>query len=170
VDERIKQASQKASDVIEALSKDNMESIFDSHISQLGGIVSKEKIDEERQNIKEGKPSHSAYVTPTYIKTKHLIEKSDTLIKLAQNRGLSKGTVVQHLARIKEEEPELDINKYKPSGEAFEKVGDAVLKLQTKKFKDDFTEEGKLKLKSVFDALDGAVSYDDIKVCMLFLD
>jgi hypothetical protein len=109
-------------------------------------------------------------VTPTHIKTKHLIEKSDTLIKLAQNRGLSKGTVVQHLARIKEEEPQIDINKYKPSGEAFEKVADAVLKLQTKKFKDDFTDEGKLKLKSVFDALGAEVSYDDIKVCMLFLD
>jgi hypothetical protein len=91
------------------------------------------------------------------------------LIKLAQNRGLSKGTVVQHLARIKEEEPELDINKYKPSEEALEKVEDAALRLHTKKFKDDFTEEGKLKLKSVFDALDGTVSYDDIKVCMLFL-
>ena len=109
-------------------------------------------------------------MTPTYIKTKHLIEKSDTLIKLAQNRGLSKGTVVQHLARIKEEDPDIDINKYKPSREAFEKVGDAVLKLQTKKFKADFTENGKLKLKSVFDALGGDVGYDDIKVCMLFLD
>jgi len=170
VDERIKQASHKAAESIEALSEDDLEKTFDSHISQLGGIVSKEKIDEERQNIKEGKPSHSAYVTPTYIKTKHLIEKSDTLIKLAQNRGLSKGTVVQHLARIKEEDPDIDINKYKPLGEAFERVGDAVLKLKTKKFKDDFTEEGKLKLKSVFDALGGEVSYDDIKVCMLFTD
>jgi len=170
VDERIKQASKKASNFIESLSEDDLQKTFDSHVSQLGGIVSKEKIEVERQNIKEGKPSHSAYVTPTYIKTKHLIEKSDTLIKLAQNRGLSKGTVVQHLERIKEEEPEIDIDKYKPSSEAFEKVGDAVLKLQTKKFKADFTEEGKLKLKSVFDALGGDVGYDDIKVCMLFLD
>jgi DNA-binding CsgD family transcriptional regulator len=170
VDERIKQASQKAAETIEALSEDNLGKMFDSHISQLGGIVSKEKIAEERQNIKEGKPSRSVYVTPTHIKTKHLIKKSDTLMKLAQNRGLSKGTVVQHLARIKEEEPNIDINKYKPSGEAFEKVWDAVLKLQTKKFKDDFTEEGKLKLRSVFDALGGDVSYDDIKVCMLFME
>ncbi|KYJ86594.1 AAA family ATPase [Sulfurovum riftiae] len=170
VDERIKQASKKASDIIESMSEDDLQKTFDSYISQLGGIVSKEKIEEERENIKAGKPSHSAYVTPTHIKTKHLIEKSDTLIKLAHNRGLSKGTVVQHLAHIKEEEPEINIDKYKPSEEVFEKVGDVVLKLQTKKFKDDFTEDGKLKLKSVFDALDGEVSYDDIKMCMLFLD
>ena len=31
-------------------------------------------------------------------------------------------------------------------------------------------EDGKLKLKSVYDALGGEVSYDEIKVCMLFLD
>jgi len=169
VDERIKQASRKAADGLESLSKERLESIFESHVSSLGGIVSKEKIDKERQNIKEGKPSHSAYVTPTHIKTKHLIEKSDTLIKLAGNRGLAKSTIVAHLARIKEEEPELDINKYKPKEELFEEVESAVLKLNTKKLKENFTEEGKLKLKSLFDALDGKVSYDELRLCMLFI-
>ena len=170
VDERIKQASHKAEKAIELLSKESLENTFNSHISRLGGIVSKEKIDEEIKNIKEGKPSHSAYVTPTHKKTKHLIEKSDTLIKLAQNRGLSKGTIVQHLYKIKEEEPNIDINKYKPTSEAFERVDTAVLKLKTKKFKDDFTDTGKLKLKPIFDALNGEVSYDEIKVCMLFVE
>jgi len=170
VDERIKQASHKAEKAIELLSKESLDNTFNSHISRLGGIVSKEKIDEEIKNIKEGKPSHSAYVTPTHKKTKHLIEKSDTLIKLAQNRGLSKGTIVQHLYKIKEEEPNIDINKYKPTSEAFERVDTAVLKLKTKKFKDDFTDTGKLKLKPIFDALNGEVSYDEIKVCMLFVE
>jgi len=123
-----------------------------------------------RQNIKEGKPSHSAYVTPTYTKTKNLIEKSDTLVKLAINRGLGKSTIVQHLARIKEENPEIDINKYKPKDELFERVDDAVLKLKTKNLQENFSEEGALRLKPVFEALDGEVSYDDLRVCMLFLD
>ncbi len=169
IDGRIKQASQKSTDALEALSKENLESIFESHISALGGVVNKEKIDEEIQNIKAGKPSHSSYVTPTHVKTKKLIEKSDTLIKLATNRGLGKSTIVGHLARIKEENPELDINKYKPKEELFEQVESAVLKLSTKKLKENFTEEGKLKLKPVYDALDGKVSYDDIRTCMLFI-
>jgi energy-coupling factor transporter ATP-binding protein EcfA2 len=169
IDERIKMASKKASDSIEALTKESLENLFESHISQLGGIISKEKIDEEIQNIKEGKPSHSTYVTPTYMKTKHLIEKSDTLVKLAINRGLGKSTIVQHLERIKEETPEIDINKYKPKDEIFERVDDAVLKLRTKNIKENFSEDGKLRLKPVFEALDGDVSYDDLRVCMLFL-
>ena len=169
IDERIKMASKKASDSIEALTKESLENLFESHVSQLGGCVSKEKIDEEIQNIKEGKPSHSAYVTPTYMKTKHLIAKSDTLIKLAQNRGLGKSTIVQHLARIKEETPEIDLDKYKPKDEIFQRVYDVVLKLKTKNIKENFSEDGTLRLKSVFEALGGEVSYDELRVCMLFL-
>ncbi len=169
IDDRIKLASKKASDAIEALSQEHLESLFESHVSHLGGTVSKEKIDEEIQNIKEGKPSHSAYVTPTHMKTKHLIEKSDTLIKLAQNRGLGKSTIVNHLVLIKEEDPEIDLNKYKPKDALFRRVDDVVLKLQTKQLKENFSEDGTLRLKPVFEALGGDVSYDDIRVCMLFL-
>ena len=169
VDERIKMASKKASDTIKALSKESLTDVSERHISSLGGIVSKEKIDEEIQNIKEGKPSHSAYVTPTHVKTKNLIEKSDTLIKLATNRGLGKGTIVQHLARIKEENPEIDLDKYKPKDEQFERVSDVVLRLQTKNIKENFSDDGKLRLKPVFEALGGDVSYDELRVCMLFL-
>lgn len=170
IDDRIKQASKKASDNIETLSQEMLEKTFENHISRHGGIVSKEKIDEERQNIKEGKPSHSAYVTPTYVKTKNLIGKSDTLVKLAINRGLGKGTIVQHLARIKEEDPKIDFDKYKPEEVLFEKVSSVALKLMTKKIKEHFSDDGKLRLKPVFEALNGEVTYDDLRICMLFLD
>jgi ATP-dependent exoDNAse (exonuclease V) alpha subunit len=170
VDTRIKEASKKAENFIKSLSKDELNEMFHRHISKLGGIVSKEKIEEEIQNIKAGKPSHSAYVTPTHIKTKNLIKKSDTIIKLAQNRGLSKSTIIQHLTLIKEEEANIDLDKYKPSTELFDEVENAVLKLKTKNMKDNFTDSGKLKLKPIFDALNGGIAYDDIRVCMLFLD
>jgi len=169
VDDRIKMASKKAGDAVEALSKEHLENMFKSHVSRLGGIVSKEKIDEEIQNIKEGKPSHSAYVTPTHLKTKHLIDKSDTLIKLAQNRGLAKGTIVKHLAQIKEENPEIGLGKYKPKDEIFKRVNDMVLKLKTKNIEENFSDDGNLRMKPVFEALGEEVSYDDIRACMLFL-
>ncbi|RLA76175.1 MAG: helicase [Epsilonproteobacteria bacterium] len=169
VDDRIKKASKKAGDTVKALSEEHLENMFKSHIAQLGGIINKEKIDEEIQNIKEGKPSHSAHVTPTHLKTKHLIAKSDTLIKLAQNRGLAKGTIIKHLVQIKEENPEIDLSKYKPKDKIFERVGNMVLKLKAKSIKEDFSEDGNLRLKPIFEALGEEVSYDDIRVCMFFL-
>ena len=170
VDERIKLASQKSIDAINSLSNEALESRFETHILTLGGVVNKEKIEEEMQNIKAGKPSHSSYVTPTHVKTKNLIAKSDTLIKLAQGRGVSKGTIIQHLLLIKEENPEVDLTKYRPKEELFERVDGVVLKLKTKNIKENFSENGTLRLKSVFEALDTEVSYDDIRLCMLFME
>jgi len=170
VDSRIKGASIKAREIVESLSPEAFASQCEEHIRYMGGVVEKAKIEEERANIKAGKPSHSAYATPTHIKTKNLIAKSDTLIKLATNRGLSKGTIIQHLALIKEEEPDFDMNKYKPSEETFDAVETVALKLMTKKMPENFSDDGKLRLKPVFEALDGEVSYDDIRLCMVFMD
>ena len=169
VDSRIKGASLKARELMESLSPEAFESQCEEHIRRMGGVVEKSKIEEERANIKAGKPSHSAYVTATHIKTKNLIAKSNTLISLATNRGLAKGTIVQHLALIKEEEPEFDMNKYKPNQETFDTVETMVLKLMTKKMPENISDDGKLRLKPVFEALDGKVSYDDIRLCMVFI-
>ena len=43
VDDRIKQASQKAADGIESYSQEGLEEMFERHISNLGGLVSKER-------------------------------------------------------------------------------------------------------------------------------
>ncbi|RUM69976.1 MAG: helicase [Sulfurovum sp.] len=170
IDDRIKMASVKAGEMVASLGEDVFDSMCEKHISNLGGVVEKEKIEEEVANIKAGKPSHSVYVTPTHIKTKNLIEKSETLIKLAINRKLAKGTIIQHLSLIKEEEPEIDLSKYKPKAELFDEVERVVLRLMTKKMPEHFTDDGKLRLKSVFEALDGEVSYDDLRLCMIFMD
>ena len=169
VDARIKSASQKSADALERLSKEERETLYEKHISNLGGTVDKEKIREERENIESGKPSHAAYVTPTHIKTKHLILKSDTLLQLAQSRGLSRGTIIKHLEQIKSEEPDFDLKKYQPEEKDFKRVEDVVKELHAKGSKEDLTEEGTLRLKPIFEALDGKVSYDDIRVCLLFM-
>jgi len=170
VDARIKGASLKARELVESLSPEAFETQCEEHIRHIGGVVEKEKIEEEKANIKAGKPSHSAYATPTHTKTKNLIAKSNTLIKLATNRGLSKGTIIQHLSLIKEEEPDFDMNKYRPNEETFDAVETVALKLMTKKMPENFSEDGKLRLKPVFEALGGKVSYDDIRLCMVFMD
>ena len=169
VDGRIKTASRRSSEVLETLSKEQQKALFEKHIANLGGTIDKEKIEQERENIKAGKPSHSAYVTPTHIKTKNLMAKSETLVKLAQNRGLSRGTIINHLTRIKEEDPDINLEKYKPEEKDFKRVEDAVTELRARGSKDDFTDEGLLRLKPIFEALGGEMSYDDIRVCLLFI-
>ena len=169
IDDRIKQASVKAGKAVEALSEDTFVSVCEKHISSMGGVVEKQKIEEEVANIKAGKPSHSSYVTPTHTKTKNLIDKSDTLVKLAINRKLAKSTIIQHLVLIKEEDPKIDLNKFKPKAELLDAVETVILKFMTKKLGENFTDDGKLRLKPVFEALNGEIGYDDIRLCMLFV-
>jgi len=169
IDDRIKQASVKAGKAVETLSEDTFVSVCEKHISSMGGVVEKQKIEEEVANIKAGKPSHSSYVTPTHTKTKNLIDKSDTLVKLAINRKLAKSTIIQHLVLIKEEDPKIDLNKFKPKAELLDAVETVILKFMTKKLGENFTDDGKLRLKPVFEALNGEIGYDDIRLCMLFV-
>ena len=63
----------------------------------------------------------------------------------------------------------MDLAKYKPKDELFKRVDDVVLKLKTKNLKENFSDDGTLRLKLVFEALGGDVSYDEIRVCMLFM-
>ncbi len=169
IDDRIKMASKRAGDEIGALSDEQLENIFSNYIESLGGITGRAQIEEEKENIESGKVSFSSYVTPTHIKTRHLIEKSGSILELAKHRGMSKGTIVTHLTKLREEDSSLDLEKFKPSSEYFEPIKNAVLQLKEKNNKEDFSTDGKLRLKPVFDALSGEVGYDDIKVALLFL-
>lgn len=165
IDERIKMASQRASDEIEALSPEALEQRFNAHIEQLGGITNKAQIEETRANLKRDK----SYKTPTHIKTKHLIEKSATIIELAKHRGMSRGTIINHLAKLKKEESDIDLEKFKPTSEEFERIEKAAIALKTKNSSEDFSEDGQLRLKPIFEVLGGEVGYDDIRLGMLFL-
>jgi len=170
IDDRIKGASVKAAEAIASLSKDAWVTLCETHITSMGGVIAQEKIEEEAARIKAGKPSHSAYVTPTHIKTKNLMPKCNTLIQLATERGLSRDTIIQHLQRIHEEEPETNLDKYKPEAERLKAVTQAVEKVKAQKDGTHFTEDGTLRLRPIYDALGGEVGYGELRLCLIFLD
>ncbi len=169
IDDRIKMASERAADEIGKSTRESLDRLFFNHIESLGGITDKVQIEEERENLKTGKISADSYSTPTHIKTKHLIEKSNNILELAKNRGLSKATIVKHLTILREADSNLDLEKFKPGEEIFEAVKDVVLKLKSEKSEENFSNDGHLRLKPVFDALDGKVGYDEIRISFLFL-
>ena len=170
VDDRIKMASKHASSEINRLSKAKLKKRCEAYIKSLGGITNSVEIEEERESIKTGKLSVSSYKTPTHIKTKHLIEKSKTILELAKYRGLGRGTIINHLTLLKKEDASLDLKKFKPKGKEFKAIEKVALKLKKQNNKDDFSDDGRLRLRPIFDALDGDVEFDDIRVALLFLN
>ncbi len=167
IDDRIKQASQKAKDNISTYSNSQLEALFISHINRLGGLTNIKEIEVQEKALKE-KPKFDPK-TATHIKTKDMIANSSTIEELAKNREVSFGTIVNHLQILIKDDSTIDIDKYKPLKKIIESVNTTVQRLKSENNKDDFSESGELRLKPIFEACDAKISYDDIKIALLYI-
>jgi len=165
IDDRIKAASVKASNEISALAPEKLHEIFESYILSIDGITDIRQIKDQETVLKSEKKVIVNRVTPTHIQTKELIESSNSIDDLALSRGMSKGTVIKHLSILKEEDSSIDLDKFMP--DTLTLVKDALAKIESRNNKDDFSEDGKPRLKPIFEALDSNVSYDDIRIALL---
>jgi len=165
IDPRIKQASKKAYDKIEAQDEKQLELINLSYIERLGGLVDQKAINKEREEL-DKEPVIEEKVA-NHIKTKNLIESSSTLAILAKSAGFSVSTIMKHLSTIKEEEPNFDISKYMPNLSTINKIKKAISEIENENKEEDFSEDGKIKLKPIFVKLNEEISYDDIKMVLI---
>ena len=165
IDPRIKQASQKAYAKIEAYDENQLELMNLSYIEKLGGLIDKKAINKEKEALaKEPKIEEKV---ANHIKTKNLVESSSSLEILAHKAGFSVDTIMKHLCLIKEEEPRFDISKYMPSLSIVNKIKQAINEIHSANNEEDFTEDGKIKLKPIFVKLNEEVSYNDIKMVLI---
>jgi len=169
IDEPIKKASLKAAQEIESYSDNELDKSHTNYIKGLGGLTSFVQIEEEKKLIRAGKVSKMKDDVPTHIKTKALIESCSTLKEMAKSRGLTEGTIINHLAKVKEEDSSINLDKFRPKMDNFDLIEEEVFKLKRKNSSEDFSDDGRLRLKPLFDALDAKVSYDELRMAMLFV-
>ena len=166
IDDRIKAASKKASDEISAISTENLQNLFVAYVQSIGGITDTAQIEMQEEILKSDKKLVTHSLVATHLQTKEMIETSNSILELAENRGVSKGTIIKHLTVLKELDPDIDLDKFMPNEKTLLLVKDAVIKLKEQKNKEDFSEDGHLRLKPIFEALDAKVEYDDIRTCL----
>ena len=169
IDDRIKAASQKASNEISAISQENLEEIFETYIMSIGGITEKDKIKKQEAFIKSEKKVVGKNSTPTHLQTKELIETSKSILEIAIERDMSTATIINHLSILKEEDADIDLDKFMPNKKTLALVKSALEKIIARGNEDDFSENGKPRLKPLFEALDSKVEYYDIRVSLLQL-
>ena len=168
IDNPIKEASKRATKEIENIAQEEQDKKAMSYISYLGGLISFVAIEEEKKRMKQGKTIKQKDDTPTHLKTKALIEKSKNLKELSENRNLKQSTIITHLIRLKEEDKSLDLEKFRPSDKLLKPIHKIILQLESEKIEENFNENGKLRLRAIFDAFDKKVSYDQIYLSLLF--
>lgn len=123
-------------------------------MKECGGLTNPEEIKKQSKKIKEkkGKKKSTYLVTLDYLRQKMPLEK------IAEERGLSTGTIAGHLIRLRTDHPNEDLNFYRPDEKLIEKVAQAANKQK----------EGPPSQKYIFEALNRKVSYEDIKLALAF--
>lgn len=166
IDSRIKSASLRAKEELESIS--NLEKRQKEYILKLGGTVNKNEIKKERENIKSNKVFIKKK-TSTHIETKKLLKKVGSISKLAKARGLVEETILNHLIKLKEEDESLNLSKFRPKSKSYKKIVKVIESIKLEKDEENFSDEGSVRLKPIFDALNEEVSYYKIREALFFM-
>ena len=168
IDDRIKKASQNASCEMQDLSTQEREKMFIDYIRSVGGSVDNSEIENEKIKLSTAKDATVKSKAPNHSQTLARIKDANNLEELAKLRDMTVGTIIKHLEKLKEENADLDIDKFRPSDALMEQVGVVVAKIVEDKREENFSETGIVKLKPIFEALNNEVSYDEIRLVLMF--
>ena len=157
-DKRFQELSLKAEIDYNAI---DLELQAEKFIKNSGGITNLEEIQENKKSIEKGEKIKKK---STHLITKQWIDEGLSLKAIAKERELSLGTIATHLIIIADKYPATNLSRYRPSKKILTKVKNARDKLlkETK-------EENSISLKPIFEALDGEISYPEIKLALIFI-
>jgi len=159
-DARFQELSQTAEN---SLDMGVLEQSFDAFVKHCGGLI-------DPKDIKRHKAKKEAKVKKisTQDQTKVLFEQGLTLDDIADQRGLTTGTVVSHLVELKSKHDHLSFEHLRLELVGIEEMEQALNKIRDRKNADDFFENGIVRSKTMFDALKGKFSYEKINLFKLF--
>ena len=159
-DVRFQELSQQAE---EQLDVTVLEQQFDKFIRHCGGLTDPRQIKKHsnKQKAKKNKLS-------THDQTRVLFEKGLSLSEMADQRGLTTGTIVSHLVSLKEKKPDMDFSRLRPELEGVEEIEAALEQIQNRGKESDFLENGRVRSKVLFDELKGRYSYEKLNLFKLF--
>ena len=80
-----------------------------------------------------------------------------SLAEIAGKRGMTLGTIISHLEKLKAKNPSLDLIAYKPKEKDLKIMSDA------------FKRAGETKISPVYEILGGKYPYEELRLARLFL-
>jgi hypothetical protein len=160
-DERFVELSQEADDQYtdEALQKE-----FEEHILDAGGTTDPAELARHKSARKAKKEKKT-----TYDLTSDLIKEGKDLKAIAKARGVEEATIINHLARIQKDHPDLALEVFKPGKAQMDKVSMAVDQIRETGKTVLLDKEGVPKVSVIHAKLGKKVAYEHIKLCLLFL-
>ena len=153
LDKHLLSESAKWEQVLKRFSDEELQVMHKEFVVKCGGTL-------DIKEIAKNKEKESALPEnriPTHEKTRELINEGLTLSEIATKRGMTEGTIIAHLEKLKELKAEVNLKPFKPKAK------------DLKKIKEAFQATGDTKLTPVHKKLGGAYSFEDIRLARLFL-
>lgn len=154
LDAHLRRESKKWEQVIARFDAHDMRKMHDEFVVRSGGTIDSGEIEKNKAALKGKKPAGER--VPTYEVTRKLVLDGCSLEEIAKERGMTVGTIIGHLEKLRELDPVFDLKRFKPKAADMKKIRAA------------FRECNDSKLAPVYHALGGTYSYDDLRLARLF--
>lgn len=140
----------------------------DAFIRHCGGTLNAVEIQRnEKKYAKKGASQN--FGSATLDETRELFEGGYEIQDIAQERGLTSATIINHLAKLHKEKG-LDISVAHPGDDVVEQVRKIYKRLQKSKHSEHFSEDGKIKLRPIVEATSPRMGYDQVRLALLFVE
>jgi ATP-dependent exoDNAse (exonuclease V) alpha subunit len=140
---------------------EELEKQFNPFIDACGGISDLDELKKikAKEKFKQSKKT-------TYQITAELIEQGLNLQQIAEERGLSVDSIIGHLVKLRETQPEISLERYRP---------DPFMLLDIQKAVDLLAQKGqlnkqKIQLAPLYSHFKNKWSYGDIKLALLYIN
>jgi len=156
IDARLLAESAKWEKVLERFGDKEMNEMHINFLKKMGGIIDEKEVAKNTAKNKDKKEAFKEKIS-TYEKTLALIAEKMSLAEIAGKRGMTQGTIISHLEKLKAKDSSLNLDAYKPKEKDLKIIGEAFKKM------------GESKISPVYRMLDGRYSYEELRLARLFL-
>jgi len=156
IDARLLAESAKWEKVLERFGDKEMSEMHINFLKKVGGIIDEKEVAKNTTKNKDKKEAFKEKIS-TYEKTLALVSEKLPLAEIAGKRGMTFGTIISHLEKLKAKNPSLDLGAYKPKEKDLRIMSEA------------FKKTGETKISPVYEILGGKYSYEELRLARLFL-
>ncbi len=135
-------------------------------IRHCGGTLNTAEI--QRNEKKIAKAGKQNYAAATVEETRTLFEEGYDIADIAQERGLTPATIINHLAKLQKDG--LDISVAHPGEEVVEQVRKIYKRLMKRQNPEHFSDNGSMKLRPIVEATSPRMGYDQVRLALLFVE
>ncbi len=105
----------------------------------------------------------------TLVATRLLLEESLSIADIAYTRELAQSTIMRHISELKRQDPSLACDHLRPDDEVMTAVGNAYVAIKVANNPNDFSDNGSIKIKPIYEYLKQTIDYNTIRLALIFI-